>query len=78
MKSDLSYLIKKLCSDLPGPECRKLKSAIEGVCAKLDLVTRDEFDVQADILKRTQKRVHQLESEIEILHQQIHSNNDEK
>jgi len=34
---------------------------------KMDLVTREEFDVQADLLARTRARVDQLAAQVESL-----------
>ncbi|CAG0984315.1 Ubiquinone biosynthesis accessory factor UbiK [Burkholderiales bacterium] len=41
-----------------------------GLFAKLDLVTRDEFDVQAQVLLRTRERLEQLEARVAALEAQ--------
>ena len=50
---------------------QNFKSVLQAGLAKLDLVTRTEFDVQAGVLKRTRemleaidKRLHELEAEL--------------
>ena len=45
----------------------KLKLVLEGVLQKMELVTREEYDVQTEVLKRTRERVEQLEQRISIL-----------
>lgn len=45
----------------------KLKLVLEGVLQKMELVTREEYEVQTEVLKRTRERVEQLEQRISIL-----------
>lgn len=41
-----------------------LKAGLTAMLAKLDLVTREEFDVQSDVLQRTRARLEALESRL--------------
>jgi len=41
---------------------RNLRASLEGGLAKLDLVTREEFDVQAAVLARTREKLERLEA----------------
>ena len=43
---------------------RCFKATMQSCFAKMDLVTREEFDVQKEILKRTQAKLKKLESEM--------------
>jgi BMFP domain-containing protein YqiC len=43
---------------------RNLRAALEGGLAKLDLVTREEFDVQAAVLLRTREKLERLEQQV--------------
>ena len=43
---------------------KNLRAALAGVFAKLDLVTREEFDVQATVLARTRERLAELERRV--------------
>lgn len=50
---------------------QNFKSVLQAGLAKLDLVTRSEFDIQAGVLRRTRemleamdKRLHELEAEL--------------
>ena len=38
-----------------------------GVFSKLDLVTREEFDIQAEVLARTRAKLKELEARVEAL-----------
>lgn len=50
---------------------KNARMVASGVFAKLDLVTRDEFDVQAQVLLRTRERLEQLEARLAELEAQI-------
>jgi hypothetical protein len=41
-----------------------LRGALTGMLERLDLVTREEFDVQQAVLARTRARLEQLEREV--------------
>ena len=45
----------------------KLKLVLEGLLQKLEMVSREEYDVQAEVLQRTRQRLEQLEQRIELL-----------
>jgi BMFP domain-containing protein YqiC len=49
---------------------RNLRAALEAGLAKLDLVTREEFDVQAAVLARTREKLTRLEAEVAKLERQ--------
>ena len=46
---------------------KNLRAATQSVFAKLDLVTREEFDVQRKVLARTRQRIEQLEKQVAAL-----------
>ena len=43
---------------------KTLKSGAEGVLQKLDLVSREEYDIQVSLLKKCQERIIELEAKI--------------
>ena len=43
---------------------KNLKSMLSGALAKLDLVTREEFDIQAGVLLRTREKLEALETRV--------------
>jgi len=53
---------------------RNLQASLEGGLAKLDLVTREEFDVQAAVLARTREKLERLEALVAELEQLSGSN----
>jgi BMFP domain-containing protein YqiC len=44
---------------------------LQSTLGKLDLITRDEFDVQSRVLERTRERVVQLEQRLTELEQRL-------
>jgi BMFP domain-containing protein YqiC len=43
---------------------KNIHTLLQGAFAKLDLVTREEFDVQARVLARTREKLEELERQI--------------
>lgn len=57
-----------LLANSPAKDIEKnAKALVSGAFAKLDLVTREEFDVQAQVLARTRDKLKQLEARVEAL-----------
>jgi BMFP domain-containing protein YqiC len=48
---------------------KNIKTALSGMFAKLDLVTREEFDVQTQVLQRTREKLEALEKQVAELSQ---------
>jgi ubiquinone biosynthesis accessory factor UbiK len=55
--------VKSFGRDIEG----NFKAVLQAQLAKLDLVTRQEFDVQASILQRTQAKLAELETRVKEL-----------
>lgn len=43
---------------------QNLRAALSGVLSRMDLVTREEFDIQAKVLARTRQKLEALERRI--------------
>lgn len=57
-----------LFANSPAKDIEKnAKAMIGGLFAKLDLVTREEFDVQAQVLARTREKLQALEARVDAL-----------
>lgn len=48
---------------------KNVRSALTGAFNKLDLVTREEFDVQMQVLQRTREKLEALEKRVQELEQ---------
>lgn len=52
---------------------RSVRTLVQSALQRLDMVSREEFDVQAEALKRTRARVTELEAELDALTREIES-----
>lgn len=50
---------------------RSLNTIVQGVFARLDLVTREQFDAQLETLERTRAQLERLEGELAQLQQRL-------
>ena len=50
---------------------RNLRATLEAGLSHLELVTREEFDVQSAVLARTREKLERLEKEVARLEQQL-------
>lgn len=61
------------CSTLRKDIERHCKRIITKTCAKLDVVTREEFDVQTNVLLRTRKKLEALQKQLDEMTEQLHA-----
>lgn len=69
-------VVKQIMQNLPDEAIKSregfeknIRAALQGALVKMDLVTRDEFDVQAELLARTRALVTELQQRIESMEQ---------
>lgn len=74
--SSLDELARKLADAVPpGLQALKndleqnFKAVLQSGLAKLDLVTRQEFDIQSGVLRRSRERLEELERRLAALEQ---------
>lgn len=68
---EFSGRVASLLAATPAADIEKnLRAMLGAFFSKLDLVTREEFDVQAQVLTRTREKLKDLESRIAALEQQ--------
>ena len=62
---EMSARVSSLLAATPAGDIEKnMRAALAGVFAKLDLVTREEFDVQREVLTRTCEKLAVLEKRV--------------
>ena len=65
---DISRRIGALIAESPVADIEKnLRPVLQSVFAKLELVTREEFDVQTQVLQKTREQLTQLEQRLAAL-----------
>lgn len=63
--NELSIKIKEIISSSPlGDVEKNIHALLKGALTKLELVTREEFDVQAEVLRSTKEKLSQLEAKL--------------
>ena len=63
--SDMSNKIKELIKESPLEDIDKnIHALIQGAFTKMELVSREEFDVQAEVLRNTREKLAKLEAKL--------------
>ena len=60
----ISETIPAGMKELQGDVTKNIRTLLEGTLAKLDLVTREEFDVQRKVLARSRAKIELLEKQV--------------
>ena len=62
---DLNRRMAEILAQSPAKDIeRNLKATLSATFSRLDLVTREEFDVQTQLLARTQEKLLELEARV--------------
>ena len=62
---ELAHRVSALVAATPGKDVEKnLRALLTGAMGRLDLVTREEFDLQREALNRARDRLAELEAKI--------------
>lgn len=67
----LTELVPPGVSSVGADLADNIKDVLRGGLRKLDLVTRDEFDIQRSVLLRTREKVEALEARVAQLERQL-------
>ena len=63
--TEISNKIRQIVKDSPLPDIEKnIDALLKGMFTKMELVTREEFDVQTEVLKRTRQKLEDLEKKL--------------
>jgi BMFP domain-containing protein YqiC len=67
---DINARISKVIADSPAKDIEKnVRALMSAAFSKMDLVTREEFDVQVELLRRTRAKLDDLERRLAELEQ---------
>lgn len=73
---DLSKRIKEVVSESPAADLEKnLRALLLAGFTKLDLVSREEFDIQSEALRRARDQLNALEQKVVLLEQALQQQN---
>jgi BMFP domain-containing protein YqiC len=69
---DINARVKEVFAASPAKDIEKnMRAMLSGAFSKLDLVTREEFDVQAKVLARTREKLTTLEARVAELEKRL-------
>lgn len=70
--NELSNKIKELIESSPASDLNKnIHALIQGAFTKMALVSREEYDVQTEVLRQTREKLDTLEEKLSLLEQTI-------
>ena len=70
--NEISNKINEMIKSSPLADVEKnINALIKGAFTKMELVSREEFDVQAEVLKNTREKLVQLEAKLAELEEKI-------
>jgi BMFP domain-containing protein YqiC len=63
--NEISIKIKEMMNSSPLADVEKnINALLKSAFTKMELVTREEFDVQAEVLRKTREKLEMLESKL--------------
>ena len=63
--NEISNKIREIVKESPLPDIEKnIDALLKSMFTKMELVTREEFDVQTEVLKRTRQKLEELEKKL--------------
>lgn len=69
---DIDQRLREVFAQSPAADLEKnLRALLTGFFARLDLVTREEFDVQRQVLLRTREKIAELEGQVAELERRL-------
>lgn len=70
--NEISNKIKEVVRDSPlGDVEKNINALLKGAFTKMELVSREEFDVQAEVLRNSREKLEALEKKLSELESQI-------
>lgn len=71
---EINAKISQVLAASPAGDVEKnLRASLQGLFSRLDLVTREEFDVQQAVLVRTREKLDKLEAQVAAMEKQFQS-----
>ena len=71
---EINSRIAEVLASSPARDVEKnVRASLSGLFTRLDLVTREEFDIQAKVLARTREKLARMEAKLDELEQKLKS-----
>lgn len=76
---EISNKIREMLKDSPVADLEKnINALLKGVFTKMELVSREEFDIQAEVLRNTRQKLEEFEAKLAALEAQTTSEKEAK
>ena len=73
--SDITKILPEDLNVMKDDIEKNLRAILDAAFSKMDLVTREEFDIQASLLSRTREKLEGLQEKLSALEAQLEKNN---
>ena len=73
--SDITKILPEDLNVMKDDIEKNLRATLNAAFSKMDLVTREEFDIQASLLSRTREKLERLQEKLSALEEQLEKNN---
>ena len=73
--SDITKILPEDLNAMKDDIEKNLRATLDAAFSKMDLVTREEFDIQASLLSRTREKLEGLQEKLSALEDQLEKNN---
>ena len=73
--SDITKILPEDLNVLKDDFEKNLRATLNATFSKMDLVTREEFDIQASLLSRTREKLEGLQEKLSAIEEQLEKNN---
>ena len=73
--SDITKILPEDLNVMKDDIEKNLRATLNASFSKMDLVTREEFDIQASLLSRTREKLEGLQEKLSALEEQLEKNN---
>lgn len=73
--SDITKILPEDLNVMKDDIEKNLRATLDAAFSKMDLVTREEFDIQASLLSRTREKLEGLQEKLSALEEQLEKNN---
>ena len=69
---EISRRIRDIINSSPAADVEKnLRALLQSAFTKLELVSREEFDIQAEVLRNTRQKLELLETRVSVLEAEL-------
>lgn len=76
---ELSKRINEIIKSSPATDVEKnVRALLQSIFTKLELISREEFDIQAEVLRNTRKKLEVLEARVASLESELSTQRSDK